>query len=61
MKRVWKTVLQREDGELVEKKFAAAWSPDRDFVTTDSIARSSAAQESVRSGVKHAPISAQLA
>ena len=56
----WTTVLQCEDGNVINRAFRSFWSPDRDFVTSHSIANAAAASETRASGKKYLPISAQL-
>lgn len=58
----WNVVLQREDGEIIEREYLAPWNPEKDFVTPESIAQACAAEEYVRRGAKvqYAPVSAQL-
>jgi hypothetical protein len=46
----WNVQLQGEDGEIVEVGFEAFWSPERDFITTESVAAAAAAREYVRRG-----------
>lgn len=59
----WRVQVQRQDGEVGEVDFESYWSPDRDFVTGDSIANAAAAELSVASGeakIKYHGLSAIL-
>lgn len=58
----WDCVLQSEDGNTVSKRFSARWSPEKDFITSESIANACAAEAFRASGrkMRFVGISAQL-
>lgn len=55
---LWNVQLADEHSNVVETTFASYWSPERDYVTSESIALAAAAQETVTQGRKLRPIAA---
>lgn len=59
----WNVVLQAATGETIETTFSAFWSPTKDYVTPESIAKAAAVREFLARNkeTEIAPISAALA
>lgn len=57
-KHRWNCQLQAESGEIVERDFETYWSPERDFITDESVAFACAARETIAAGKPHAGITA---
>lgn len=54
------TLIHEESGRTVEVEYANAWSIEKNYITPDSIARSCAAETTVKTREKHLPVTAAL-
>lgn len=52
-KHVWTAKIQRDDGQVFERQIVAAWSPEKDFVTDQSVAQAAACEAFIAGNKQH--------